>query len=277
MSLSHKEKFGERRRGNGTARRVYVITGTAGESETDVYSYLLNTAADSISGLVITDASCDEVANVGDRVHYVGEVQYGLSKLPAAQAVSEIRVSSRASLANTNLKFSRSTVGSHAASWFKGDGSVAGSTKDFGGKVGVQADGSVAGVDVPTPQNVLSVSNVIPIATLDEAKQYEMEQLVGKTNSAVYRSRAIGTLLCSGVAFQQSDSENMAVSAEFLFERNLTGLAIDGITGIDKKGWEYIWAYTVERKDDGRVGPAVAQINVEAPFESANFATVLGF
>ena len=87
----------------------------------------------------------------------------------------------------------------------------------------MQQDGEVAGVDVQLPQNVLSVSNVLPATTVTAAYQYGAEQLVGKTNSLSYRSRAAGTLLCSAVSFTQQDADNFQVTAEFLFSPNVTG------------------------------------------------------
>ncbi|WP_425398555.1 hypothetical protein [Aeoliella sp.] len=277
MALSHTERAGERQRGNGSARRVYTITGTEGESETDVYTYLLNTAADSISGLVIADASCDEIANVGDTVYYVGEVSYGLHQLPIpAQAVDEVRVSARGSATTVNIKHSQSTR-PYPAPWWVGDGETPGTPTDFKGKVGVDEDNNVAGVDIYVPQNVLSVSNVLPAATITPAYQYACEQLVGKINSEVYRSRAIGTLLCNSVSFAQRDVDNFAIDAEFMFSANRTGLTIGDVTGIDKGGWEYIWAYNRSLLIDGRILPAVAQVNVETIYESADFESVLGF
>ena len=89
MALSHTERFGERERGPATAKRVYTVIGTAGEDETDVFDYLVNTAADTITGLSITDASCQEIGNAGSRVYYTGEVQYGLLSLPTRQDVNE--------------------------------------------------------------------------------------------------------------------------------------------------------------------------------------------
>lgn len=128
---------------------------------------------------------------------------------------------------------------------------------DYGGAINVNEDGEIEGVDVIVPSLTFTVTQRMSGASLTTAYMQTVAGLTGKTNNATFFGFPQGSLQFLGgdgalsfdvpnpnpagptVTIPKQDRE---LSFDFLFSPNLTGITIDGITGINKKGHQYLWA-----------------------------------
>jgi hypothetical protein len=127
------------------------------------------------------------------------------------------------------------TVGAYAAPGF-----VAAVT-DNEGAIGLDGD-RVNGVDVPGPGTfTFQLSRSWPSIAMTPAKIVSIAEATFKTNSDIYYGFAVGTLLFLGASGSQRGVKDWEVTYQFAYSRNVTNMTIGSITGINKKGWEYVW------------------------------------
>jgi hypothetical protein len=160
-----------------------------------------------------------------------------------------------------------------------------GGTRDFKGAIGVSKD-KVDGVDVPIGEAKFALKKWFKPADLTISFFLTALNLAGKVNNATFYGLPAGTLLFDGLgaswiydlATDPEDQEPVEVPARFRFSPNVTGLTVQGITGISKNGWEYIWPYFEDDTDDANklLIAKPVQINREKVIETADFST-LGF
>jgi hypothetical protein len=120
---------------------------------------------------------------------------------------------------------------------------------DFQGAIGVTAD-SVEGVDITAPVYEFAETHYLPDSIVTAAYRYTLFQLTGKANSAVFKGFAQGEVLFLGATGAKRGSGDWEVTFRFAASPNVTNLTIGTITGIDKKGWEYLWVRYVDTDDD---------------------------
>src|SRR5690606_41315140 len=88
-----------------------------------------------------------------------------------------------------------------------------------------------------------------------------------------YRGFAQGEVLFMGAAARQQGDGKWEVKYDFAAALNREDVTIGDITGISKKGWQYLWVEFQEQEDDGasRVLPVPSVVNVEEVYREANF------
>ncbi len=136
---------------------------------------------------------------------------------------------------------SRQTVESYAPS-----GQTA---PDFKGAIGVTND-SVEGVDITVPVYQFSETHYLPDETVTPAYRYVLFQLTGKVNSAAFKGFGQGEVLFLGATGSKRGTGDWEVSYRFAASASVNNLTIGEITGIDKKGWEYLWVRYADADDD---------------------------
>lgn len=105
---------------------------------------------------------------------------------------------------------------------------------------------NVKGVDVVIPALQWQESYDVPASLVTDAYVKTVASLTGCVNEGNFRSFAAGEVLFAGCSgSQQWDSEKgdgpWSLSFKFIASQNVTGLTVGGITGITKKGHEYLW------------------------------------
>ena len=131
---------------------------------------------------------------------------------------------------------------------------------DFKGLINVQPDGSVEGVDVPFPVGTFSYTFRTSNATVTQAYQDGIENLLETPiNASSFFGRPAGEVRFMGASGRQVFGRNYDFSITFRFKRrkNKTGIAIGDMTGITKDGWDYLWQHP-GRKDN----PATKQFEM---------------
>jgi hypothetical protein len=119
------------------------------------------------------------------------------------------------------------------------------SATNMSGAIGVDSNG-VNGVDIVVPQLQWQESYDVPNAYVTAAYVRGVAGITGTTNNASFRGFDAGEVLfvgCSGS--QEWDDQKgkgpWSLSYRFVASKNVTGQTIGSISGIEKKGHEYLW------------------------------------
>jgi hypothetical protein len=178
----------------------------------------------------------------------------------------------------THITQSLNTVGKYAAG--------GGTANDLKGAIGYTDAGNVEGCDILTPTVAFSETHYLAAATVTPAYINTLIKVVGKVNNATWRTWEAGEVLCLGISGRRRGLGDWAVRFNFGVSENQSEISIgDGaITGIAKKGWEYLWVRYHEVIDEGdyygggegkksRVMQPLAAY-VEQVYRYANFANL---
>jgi hypothetical protein len=145
---------------------------------------------------------------------------------------------------------------------------------DFKGAIGVTSD-SVEGVDITVPVYTFSETHYLPASMVTNAYKGTLFHLTGKVNSGGFRGLAAGECLFLGASgSQRGAGEDWEVTFRFAGSPNRTGISVGSITGISKKGWEYLWVRYGDVEDTSShtlVKQPIAAY-VEKVYEDGNFA-----
>jgi len=120
---------------------------------------------------------------------------------------------------------------------------------DYKNSINVTNDG-VEGVDILAPKFSFQLKLVL---NYDDATMLTyaltLAALTGTTNDDTFKGFAEGEVLFAGAVGSKRTGGNWEVTYYFEAEENITGLTIGDITGIEKKGWEYLWVVFVKYED----------------------------
>jgi hypothetical protein len=176
---------------------------------------------------------------------------------------------------------SLNTVGSYA------DSSIP-SAPDFHGAIGVSnANGNseVQGVDITVPIYNFSETHYLTTEQVTPEYKGTLFQLTGKVNNAAFRGLAAGECLFLGASGTLHGTEfndgtsgggDWEITFRFAASPNKTGITIGSITGISKKGWEYLWVRYADAEDMDAMAmvkrPVAAY--VEQVYQEADFSVL---
>ena len=158
--------------------------------------------------------------------------------------------------------------------------------------IGLDENGGIAGVDIQDFSSVLVVERFYKLADLNFEN---IQNALGKTNSAAFYGRAIGE--CLFVSAQEigrtmpidlggPEKDNVVKMAyRFLISRNLGQEDLPTFTKQDestfqitngKKGWEYLWVKNVTKAKNTLVTTYTEKAQVHEVYESTDLAADLG-
>jgi hypothetical protein len=148
-----------------------------------------------------------------------------------------------------------------------------GEAPDFSGAIGVNGD-SVEGVDVTVPAFEFTETHYFDDAIVTDSYKTTLFQLTGKINNATFKNRAAGEVLFLGASGSKRGDEKWGITYRFACSPNAASLSVGGISGIAKRGWDYLWI----RYDDFPDMFAFALVKrpvaayVERVYQEGNFA-----
>ena len=146
---------------------------------------------------------------------------------------------------------------------------------DFQGAIGVTQDG-VEGVDIAVPVYNFAETHYLADAVVTPQFKGAVFALTGKVNNAAFKGFAAGEVLFLGASGSKRGSSggDWEIAFRFAASPNATNLTIGEITGINKKGWEYLWVRYADAVDDtaGALVKRPVAAYVERVYESGNFA-----
>lgn len=138
--------------------------------------------------------------------------------------------------------------------------------------IGVTSSGgtlTVEGVDITVPVYSWTETHKRTDANLNQSAIYN---LTGKVNNATFKGFAAGEVLFLGASGQRNKDNDWEITYKFAASPNKTGIAIGNITGIDKKGWDYLWVrYEDDAQAHGLTKTAVCAY-VEVVYDTGTFA-----
>ncbi|MGE3806553.1 MAG: hypothetical protein AB7K24_17950 [Gemmataceae bacterium] len=148
---------------------------------------------------------------------------------------------------------------------------------DFQGAIGVTDDGGtrkVEGVEITVPQFSFTATRTLS-NPINPAYLNALEQKTGKVNSDtvillvddVSYTFLPGELKFENATGGKKSSEDWEITIKCSAARNRTGIQFGDITGVAKKGWEYIWVYYEDAEDTNTLVKKPRQVMVEQVIE----------
>ena len=194
---------------------------------------------------------------------WASEVTYTTKE---SRSVGDIKVSFDTTGGTQHVRQSLATTGYHGSGTFD-------FTPDFKGAIGVTKNG-VDGVDIVVPSLSRQETHYFAVADVDDTYINAIADLTGKVNNATFRGRAAGEVLFLGASGQNIDSEKAEITFRFGISPNATGLSIGDITGIAKKGWEYLWVRYEDHVDESNEALVKRAVNVyvERVYDNGDFS-----
>ncbi|MCI0364949.1 MAG: hypothetical protein L0219_13810 [Phycisphaerales bacterium] len=261
MPVVVEEKFDSRVSvvgANPSVELRYIVFGT--NNDLTAKSELADESPDEYDGLPRQSIQIEPLANdIWD-----GTVRYGSAESTPPQT-GESSFAFETGGGTQHITHSKSTVGIFAPS-----GIVA---PNFQGAIGV-TDNGVDGVDITVPVYHFSETHFIAASAVTAGYKATLFFLTGKVNNGNFKGFASGECLFLGASGAKRGNEDWEISFRFAGSPNVTGLAVGPITGIAKKGWEYLWVRYSEVEDTSAkvlVKRPVAAY-VERVYDLGNFA-----
>jgi hypothetical protein len=121
----------------------------------------------------------------------------------------------------------------------------------LGGAIGFDGQ-NVAGVDITVPVYQFSEAHVFSPVFVTPAYPIALMGLTGSVNNGPFRGFAPGEVLflgASGSRRGQGIDDPWEIAFKFAASPNRTGLTVGTITGIQKRGWDYLWVQYGEDVD----------------------------
>jgi len=245
----------------------YQVRGTA--SDVDAKNAMLGEAPSSYQYLTRQASQIEPVvmdANNPDGCIWNGTVRYARSSQDSEPpATGDSAFSFDTGGGSQHVTQSIATVNKYAP---------AGKTApDFKGAVGVTHD-SVEGVDITVPVYNFSETHYLADAAVTGSYKSTLRSLTGRVNNASFKGFAAGEVLFLGASGSKRGEEDWEISFRFAASENRSGLTVGDISGIDKKGWEYMWVRYADAEDataKAIVKKPVA-VYIEKVYEEGDFA-----
>lgn len=94
-----------------------------------------------------------------------------------------------------------------------------------------------------------SETHYIDAALMTGAYKAALFFLTGAVNNAPFRGFAAGEVLFLGASGSKRGQDDWEIRFRFAASPNVTGLVVGSITGINKRGWEYLWGRYADAED----------------------------
>lgn len=210
-------------------------------------------------------------SRVGYQLHdftitYIDEVAYDRRR---QLETGEIRWSGSTTGGTLRITSSLETLNSYAP---------AGETApDFEQAINVPGLGAEPeGVDIIVPASKFSCEYRHPLASASVTYQALLETLTGTINNATFYNRPAGEVLFLGSDWSVGTNADPTFSYHFVRMPNLTAQTIGAITGIAKRGHDYLWVL-FESEPDATAQYLVKRpkaVYVERIYQESSFASL---
>lgn len=189
-------------------------------------------------------------------------VPYGVNR----RAVGQRRLQFDTTGGTINIKASKSTVASYAAS---------GTPTNHKQLIGVHGD-NVDGADIVIPALKLTLTRRWDAGYITLAQIKNLARYTGKVNSDTFLTFAPGEVLFLGCIGQEGDDVETEVTYQFACSENLQNEIIGGITVLAKDGWDVAWIEYSPKVDGGKPALQPLYIYVERVYNRIPLGVSLG-
>ena len=150
---------------------------------------------------------------------------------------------------------------------------ASGTPPSFEKLIGVNGD-EVSGCDLVSPVFTFSETHVLPAASVDAAYKLALFAATGTTNNGAWKGFAAGEVLFLGASGTSRAGGAWQINYRFVAAKNVTALTIGAITGINKKGHEYLWVKFDNGISEDRWVKKIDAVIVNKVYESHDFANI---
>lgn len=223
----------------------YAVFGAVDEA--DVRTALLAQTPVTLAGLTRLAISLDERVN-GDT--WKTTVEYGVPD-PSQQAAPEPIFAFDTGGGSQHITQSIATVQRYGPK----------ASTELGGAIGFDGE-NVAGVDITVPVYQFSETHYLAPAAVTQGFKLTLMALTGTVNNSPFRGFAAGEVLflgASGTRRGTGVDDKWEIAYSFAASPNRTGLSVGSISGIQKRGWDYLWVQYGEDVD------ATAKVLIKKP------------
>jgi hypothetical protein len=253
-----------------TSTRLYNISNAATEDEAQ--AALLAAAPATVDGnLTVTTWTIEPLPDDDPSIslRWNGTVNYAkTTSTKTTPETGESSFSFDTSGGSVHITQSEATVQTYAAS-----GETA---PNFNGAIGVERSSNeqtVTGCDITSPVYQFAETHYVAAATVNDSYKGNIFSLTGKVNSDTFRGCDPGECLFLGASGSKRSDADWEITFRFAASPNRTGLSIGtAITGIAKKGWEYLWVLYKEKDVSGVITKTPQAAYVEQVYETAAFS-----
>jgi len=239
MSIVVEEKFDSRSLttgNNAVAELTYLISGT--DDDVAAKAALSAAAPGTHDGLVLDSVQVEYYAEdrwVGT-AHYQQEGSQGAAPPETGDSLYSFDTGG----GSQHITQAIQTIHKYAP---------AGKTApDFKGAIGVTHD-SVEGVDITVPVFHFAETHYLADGVVTDGYKGTLFGLTGKVNNGAFRGCDAGECLFLGASGSKRGAGDWEIAFRFAASPNRTGITVGDITGIAKKGWEYMWVRYADAED----------------------------
>ena len=129
-------------------------------------------------------------------------------------------------------------------------------------------------MDITVPVYNFTETHYVATGLVTGAYKAALFALTGKVNNATFRGFAPGEVLFQGASGSKRGPDDWEITYRFAASPNVSGLVVGSMTGISKRGWEYLWV-RYEDAEDTAAKALVKQplaVYVEQVYPYGNFA-----
>lgn len=233
----------------------FLIRGTDDDAAANVA--LLDASPVLYGGLVRQSAHTERIAEDA----WEGSVRYGIQE---PKQTGDSSFSFDTGGGTQHITQALATVGAY---------SVSGPPPNFSGAIGATKD-SVEGVDITVPVYNFTETHYIDAALVTAGYKATLFHLTGTVNSAPFRGFNAGEVLFLGASGAKRGQEDWEITYRFAASPNVAGLTVGAMTGIEKRGWDYLWVRyeDVEDTEAQTLVKRPVAVYVEQVYPLGNFA-----
>jgi hypothetical protein len=145
---------------------------------------------------------------------------------------------------------------------------------DFKGAINVD-DNSVNGVDIIVPVFNFNETKRIARDFISTAFKTSVFRLTSKVNSQAWHGFEAGEVLFMGASgSKHGRTGDYELNFKFAASPNKTNITIGSISGIEKKGWEYLWVRYEKSTDQNCLIQIPKAVYVHQVYESGDFSAL---
>ena len=262
MSITISEKWLSRRWRGGEPPSVeidYIVHGTT--EETTARAALLSATPVTWAGLLRREPTLEQI---GEETWEATVTYSGLETQEFGLVSVDFDIGSQ----STKIMQSIATVGVYPA-----PGRTA---PNFYGAINVTSNG-VEGVEIEIPTCEWTETWRFEDGVILPSYRSTLYMVTGRVNSNPFRGFQPGEVLFRGASGRKTRTDAWEISYRFAASPNATNISVGDITGIEKKGWEYLWVLYEDDEDSNAKKlikrPIAAYVEQVYPY--ANFS-VLG-
>lgn len=153
---------------------------------------------------------------------------------------------------------------------------VAGVTAaDYKGAIGADSEGNLTGCDIPAPKLSWSETVYRPLAYVSHNYVSGLGEIIGHWNLYTFRTKAPGSVMCVGVQGSANwEKKRWELTFNFEHSPNVEGITIGEITGIAKRGYDYLDVHYEQANDDDakKLVPRPIQVDVLQVIDGRDFS-----